>query len=62
VLLDHNAIALHEIDLSKKVNMPPKKTFYKKILDHLLSQAMLRCELRVDDADQPFLWITSTKK
>jgi hypothetical protein len=62
VLFDHNALAKHEIDLQAKVNLPPKKTFYKKIIDDLLFQAMLRSELRVDDADKPFLWITSIKK
>ncbi|MHB0958019.1 MAG: hypothetical protein ACYC0X_11110 [Pirellulaceae bacterium] len=62
VLFDHSALAKHGIDLQAKVNLPPKKTFYKKIIDDLLFQAMLRSELRVDDADRPFLWITSIKK
>jgi hypothetical protein len=62
VLFDHNALAKHEVDIRAKVNFPPKKTFYKKIVDDLLFQAMLRSELRVDDADKPFLWITTIKK
>jgi hypothetical protein len=61
VLFDHNALAKHQIDLNAKVNLPPKKSFYKKILDDLLFQARLRSELKVDDADKPFLWITSIK-
>jgi hypothetical protein len=62
VLLDHNALAKHEVDMNAKVNFPAKKTFYKKIIDDLLYQAMLRSELRLDDADRPFLWITTIKK
>ncbi len=62
VLLDHNALARHEVDMHAKVNLPAKKTFYKKILDDLLYQALLRSELRLDDADKPFLWITTIKR
>lgn len=62
VLFDRNALAKHEIDLNSKVNLPPKNSFYKKIIDDLLFQAKLRSELKVDDADKPFLWITSIKK
>jgi hypothetical protein len=62
ILFDHNALALQDIDLNKKVSLPAKKTFYKKILDDLLFQAKLRSELRVDDRDEPFLWITTIKK
>ena len=62
VLLDHNALAKHEVDINTKVSFPPKKTFYKKIIDDLLYQAMLRSELRLDDEDRPFLWITTIKK
>ncbi len=62
VLFDHNAIALQDIDLNTKVSLPAKKTYYKKIIDDLLFQAKLRSELRVDDRDEPFLWITSIKK
>jgi hypothetical protein len=62
VLLDHNALAKHEVDIHTKVSLPAKKTFYKKILDELLYKAMLRCEIRLDDADKPFLWVTTIKK
>ncbi len=62
VLFDHNALARHEVDLSTLVNLPGKRTFYKKIIDQLLFQVQLRSELRVDEAGKPFLWITSTKK
>jgi hypothetical protein len=62
VLLDHNALAKHEVDMNTPVSFPAKKTFYKKIVDDLLHQAMLRSELRLDDADKAFLWITTIKK
>ncbi|MFO7901445.1 MAG: hypothetical protein R6U98_02195 [Pirellulaceae bacterium] len=61
-LYDHNALASHEVDLSEPVNLSPKKTFYKKIIDQLLFQELLVCELRTDEAGTPFLWITSAKK
>jgi hypothetical protein len=61
VLWDHNALAKHAVDVQTKVSFAPKKTFYKRIIDDLLYQAMLRSELRVDDADKPFLWITTIK-
>jgi len=62
VLWDHNALAKHAVDVQTKVSFAPKKTFYKKIIDDLLYQALLRSELRVDDADKPFLWITTIKQ
>lgn len=62
ILFDHNAIALQDIDLNLKVSLPAKRTFYKKVLDDLLFQAKLRSELRVDDRDSAFLWITTIKK
>lgn len=62
VLFDHNALAQHEVDLNTKVSFPERKTFYKKIIDELLFQVLLRSELRLDDADRPFLWISTIKK
>lgn len=62
VLLDHNSIARHEIDLQTKVDLPASNTYYDRILDRLLSQARLQYELRVDEAAKPFLWITTTKQ
>ncbi len=62
MLFDHNAIARHEVDMTIDVSFAPKRTFYKKIIDTVLRKAMLKSELRVDDAGQPFLWITTIKK
>ena len=61
-LYDHNALARHEVDLHASVSLPRTRTFYKKILDQLLFQKLLRCELRTDDAGKPFVWITSAKR
>jgi hypothetical protein len=60
-LYDRNALAQHEVDLQEKVNFAPKRTFYKKIIDQLLFQKLLVCELRTDAGGRPFLWITSAK-
>ena len=61
-LYDHNALARHEVDLETHVDLPARKTFYKKIIDLLLFQVMLKSELRADESGAPFLWITSTKQ
>jgi hypothetical protein len=61
-LFDHNNMVRHRIDLNKKVKMPAAKTYYRRILDRLLFQADLKCEVRVDEAGQPLVWITTLKK
>ncbi len=43
---------------SIQVRLPSTRTYYKRILDRLLFQARLKGELRIDEAGQPFLWIT----
>ena len=53
---------LHDVDLHDTVDLPPKKTFYKKILDLLLFQKKLVAEVRTDEAGSAFLWITSAKR
>lgn len=40
------------------VRFPRKRTFYKKLLDQLATQARLKLDLRVDEAGTPFLWLT----
>jgi hypothetical protein len=62
LLFDHNALARGEIDLQTKVTLPKSNTFYARALDRLLAQAKLKYELRVDEADKPFLWITTMKQ
>jgi hypothetical protein len=61
-LFDRNALALYEIDpAAVQASVPEKRMSYSLVLRRVLSQAKLRYELRVDDADKPFVWITTIK-
>jgi hypothetical protein len=61
-LYDHNALALHGIDPREvQAEVPSKRLTYTQILNKVLMQAKLRYELRLDEADKPFLWITTVK-
>jgi len=58
-LTDHQALVRKGIDPGKvKASMPAGRTYYHKIVRHILFQARLSGELRVDEAGRPFLWIT----
>lgn len=60
ILLDRHALLWHEIDLDAvRVNLPSKRTSYVLALRRALSQAKLKYELRLDEQDKPFLWITT---
>jgi len=62
LLVDQNSLARQGVDLkTTKVTLPKMNTFYSSILERLLFQAKLKYELRVDEAGQPFLWITTQK-
>lgn len=61
-IYDHNAIAQHQLDVTKPVALPPKRTFYGAALSTLLFKVGLKEELRVDEAGKVFLWITSLKR
>jgi hypothetical protein len=61
-LFDHNALAVQNIDPAKlPAEVPQKRMTYSQILGKVLSQARLKFELRLDDGDRPFLWITTIK-
>ncbi len=61
-LYDRNAMALHEIDLEQvNATVPSKRSTYSLILQKVLLQAKMKPELRLDEADKPFYWITSVK-
>ena len=61
-LYDHNSLARQGIDPARvTVKLPGSKTYYKRIIDRLLSQARLKAEVRVDEAGKAFLWITSLR-
>ncbi len=62
ILLDHYALAQRGIDPEKAVvNVPPSRTTHDRLLRKILLQAQLRMELRLDEADHPFLWVTTIK-
>jgi hypothetical protein len=62
LVVDHTALARGQVDLQTKVNFPATNIYYARALDRLLFQAKLKYELRVDEADKPFLWITTLKQ
>ncbi len=62
VLLDHNSLARYGIELDNvMVSHPRRKTSYSAALRHILFQAKLKSELRVDEAGRPLLWVTTIK-
>ena len=55
-------MAWHEIDLAKvDATVPGKRSTYSLILQKVLRQAMMKPELRLDDAGKPFYWVTTIK-
>jgi hypothetical protein len=63
IVIDYNALARLEVDLAtKKVDLPKTNTFYSRALERVLYQAGLKYEVRVDEADKPFLWISSIRQ
>jgi hypothetical protein len=58
LLIDHNSVARKAVDLNQKVSLPKGNTYYSRALEQLLYQARLKYEVRIDEADKPFLWIT----
>ena len=63
LLFDQNGMARQDIDPNTaRVSFPARRTFYKKMLSNLLFQAKLKSELRVDEAGQPFLWISPIRE
>ncbi len=58
-LFDHNGMAREQIDLAtQSVSFGSRKTVYSRILKNLLFQGRLQYEVRTDEADRPFLWIS----
>ena len=61
-LYDYNALAAARVDLDTvEVSMRAGKMHYGRILRGLLFQAKLKYEVRLDEADTPFIWITGAK-
>lgn len=61
VLVDERAMLALGTDLTKKVTVPPGRSYYKRILDTALAMGGLRCAILEDDSGRGFLWITTTK-
>lgn len=63
LVVDQNSLAKQKIDYATaKVSLPKTNTYYAAILEKLLFQCKLKYELRIDEADRPFLWITTLKR
>ena len=63
VVYDERILADREIQPTEiQVKLPAGKTYLKKAVDRLLSQARLAGELRVDEQGRPFYWITQFGK
>lgn len=61
ILLDHNALAELNIELSKAtVTVPPRRTTLSILISRLLRAANPRLitEMRIDEANKPFIWVT----
>jgi hypothetical protein len=62
VLYDRYAMARHGADAGKTtVRSPKSRTTYHNLLRKVLSQARWTYEVRVDEAGQPFVWVTTMK-
>ena len=60
-LLDQNSLARQRVDLKKKLSLPKTNLSYARILDKLLTQVKCKIEVRLDEADKPFVWVTTLK-
>ena len=63
IYLDHNSMIREGIDPAQvRVSHPAGNTYYKRILDRMLSQAKLTGRWRQDEAGKVFYWVTTTKQ
>jgi hypothetical protein len=63
LVLDQYTLAERKIDPTKiHARIPRTKTFVRHAVDGMLARGKLAGELRVDDAGQPFYWITQFGK
>ena len=62
LLVDHRAVARHQVDLTKSVSLPASRTYLKRVLDRSIGPLGMVSELRVDDGGQPLLWITTVRE
>lgn len=62
LLVDHTSVARERVDLQAPVSFPTANTYYDRALDRMLMSAKLKYEIRVDEAEKPFLWITTLRQ
>lgn len=63
MVFDYNSIARQRVDLQMKVSTKKKgKKSYAAVVDEILYQARLSAEMRIDEAEKPFLWITTVRQ
>jgi hypothetical protein len=59
LMVDHYAVNQMEGDFREAdVKFPNRKTYVRRAVDNILAQGRVSGELRVDEANQPFYWIT----
>lgn len=59
LLFDERVLAVRSIDPEKiDVSFPRGKAYIRRAVDRVLSQGRLAGEVRVDEAEKPFYWIT----
>jgi hypothetical protein len=59
LVFDQRTMAARNIDPATSiVKFPAEKTYIRRAVDRILAQGRLAGELRVDEADRPFYWVT----
>lgn len=63
ILFDYNSMAREGIEIEEiTVKYKPQQVSYNRLLDDTLAQAKLIKEVRVDEAGNVFIWVTTLKK
>ncbi|MBI84945.1 MAG: hypothetical protein CMJ81_17255 [Planctomycetaceae bacterium] len=63
MLYDHQSLARAGVDPAERlVSVTRGRSYYKRILDKILVPSKLKSEVRVDELQQPFIWISSAQR
>ena len=62
VLFDHNAVEAVELDLGQAITLDRQRMLYVTLLKRVCIAGKVKYELRVDEARQPFLWVSPIQK
>jgi hypothetical protein len=57
--MDHNGMAVRRISAKTSVSMREGRSHFGSILSHLLRQVGMQYEVRVDENNKPFLWLSA---